>query len=214
MAYKIQEIFYSVQGEGHHSGKPAIFLRFMHCNFWTGKEEDRASAICQFCDTNFIEPNQRMHGGKYPDAQRLVTQALNLWPKASEVKPFIILTGGEPMLQVDESLIDTFHAAGAYLAIETNGSLKVPSNIDWICVSPKAWPIKQTQGDELKLVYPQLTLLPEQFADMAFQHFFLQPMDGLEKQKKHPQNSRVLSKASSMVAKFATAENLGNQIAE
>jgi 7-carboxy-7-deazaguanine synthase (Cx14CxxC type) len=174
----------------------------MHCNFWTGKEEDRAQAICSFCDTNFIDPNLQLHGGKYANAQTLVETCLSLWPSETSTQPTVILTGGEPMLQVDDALINAFHAAGAYLAIETNGSLEVPSNIDWICVSPKAWPIKQTQGDELKLVYPQLTLLPEQFADMAFQHFFLQPMDGLEKQKntlrtleyclKHPQWSLSL----------------------
>jgi 7-carboxy-7-deazaguanine synthase (Cx14CxxC type) len=177
MAYKIQEIFYSVQGEGFHAGKPAIFLRFMHCNFWTGNEADRASAVCRFCDTQFMTPNPNLMGGRYAHADELVERTLSLWPKNSLHRPFVVLTGGEPMLQVDAELIDAFHRLGTYLAIETNGSLVVPDTIDWICVSPKTPTLVQNHGDELKLVFPQETLGPEDFDALSFQHFYLQPMD-------------------------------------
>ncbi|HID00959.1 MAG TPA: 7-carboxy-7-deazaguanine synthase, partial [Piscirickettsiaceae bacterium] len=176
MAYRIKEVFYSLQGEGFHSGRPAIFCRFSHCNLWTGLEQDRSRAICQFCDTDFIGTDGQ-HGGLFKRADQLVTHLLRFWPDP-HIPPFVVLTGGEPLLQVDAQLIDALHAAHVEIAVETNGTLAAPAGIDWLCVSPKAGaPLIQTQGDELKLVYPQPQLQPHQVAHLAFTHFYLQPMD-------------------------------------
>lgn len=177
MSYSVKEVFYSLQGEGFHSGRPAIFCRLSKCNLWTGREEDRAMAVCQFCDTDFIGTDGQ-NGGKFNTAEDLSQHLLGFWPKDSTEKPFVILTGGEPLLQVDQLLIDTFHKHNIEIAIETNGTKKAPNNIDWICMSPKAnAPIILDKGHELKLVYPQPELLPEKVQNLEFDYFYLQPMD-------------------------------------
>jgi 7-carboxy-7-deazaguanine synthase len=174
--YAVKEIFYTLQGEGTHTGRPAVFCRFAGCNLWSGREQDRAKADCQFCDTDFVGVDGE-GGGKFTSADDLAGAcALVAGPSAAR---FVVLTGGEPMLQVDEALIDALHARGFEIAIETNGTLPVPRAIDWICVSPKAGTdLKQRSGDELKLVYPQAELDPETVAGLAFTHRYLQPMDG------------------------------------
>lgn len=178
MTYSVKEIFYTLQGEGLHAGRPAVFCRFAGCNLWTGREADRLSAVCQFCDTDFVGTDGTF-GGKYPDAESLAAQIAAQWPVASTAHRFVVLTGGEPLLQVDEALVDALHAAGFMIAVETNGTLKAPAGIDWICMSPKAGAaIVQTQGHELKLVYPQPGLLPEAVGHLSFEHRLLQPMDG------------------------------------
>jgi 7-carboxy-7-deazaguanine synthase len=178
--YKVKEIYYTLQGEGFHTGRPAIFCRFSGCNLWSGREEDRQKAICQFCDTDFWGMDGE-NGGKY-SAEALTQKVISLWPEAMEnSKPFVVCTGGEPMLQLDEKLIAAFHQAGLEVAVETNGTIKPPHGIDWICVSPKAnTEIVLTKGNELKLVFPQPGANPERFRDFDFDHFFLQPMDSPE----------------------------------
>jgi len=178
MTYSVKEIFYTLQGEGLHAGRPAVFCRFAGCNLWTGRETDRPSAVCQFCDTDFVGTDGTL-GAKYPDAESLAAQIAAQWPVASTANRFVVLTGGEPLLQVDEALTDALHAAGFMIAVETNGTLKAPAGIDWICMSPKAGAaIVQTQGHELKLVFPQPDLLPQAVEHLAFEHRLLQPMDG------------------------------------
>ncbi len=175
MAYFIKEIFYSLQGEGLQSGRAAVFCRFAGCNLWSGREEDRTTAICNFCDTDFIGINGQ-NGGKFHDAQSLVKKVSEHWP-FSGGKPLVICTGGEPLLQMDTILVNTFHQAGFEVAIETNGTLEPPLGIDWICVSPKAnTKLLLTSGDELKLIFPQKDAPPELFQDFNFKYFFLQPM--------------------------------------
>lgn len=177
MTYSVKEIFYTLQGEGLRAGRPAVFCRFAGCNLWSGREVDRASAVCRFCDTDFVGTDGTL-GGKYPTAQALVAQIAALWP-AGQQHRYVVLTGGEPLLQVDTALIDALHAAGFEIAVETNGTVQAPAGIDWLCVSPKAGaPLLQTRGDELKLVYPQPELLPPALAGLHFSHFLLQPMDG------------------------------------
>jgi 7-carboxy-7-deazaguanine synthase (Cx14CxxC type) len=178
MTYSVKEIFYTLQGEGLHAGRPAVFCRFAGCNLWTGRETDRLSAVCQFCDTDFVGTDGTL-GAKYPDAESLAAQIAAQWPVASTAHRFVVLTGGEPLLQVDEALTDALHAAGFMIAVETNGTLKAPAGIDWICMSPKAGAaIVQTQGHELKLVFPQPGLLQHAVEHLAFEHRLLQPMDG------------------------------------
>jgi len=175
--YAAKEIYYTLQGEGAQAGRTAVFCRFAGCNLWSGREADRADAICNFCDTDFVGTDGP-GGGKFPDAEALAQACRNAWRGNSGTPPFVVLTGGEPMLQVDEPLIAALHAAGFAIAIETNGTLPVPLSIDWICVSPKAGaPLVQRSGDELKLVYPQSALEPLAFEDLDFTHFLLQPMD-------------------------------------
>lgn len=176
MTYNVKEIFYSIQGEGFHTGRPSIFCRFSGCNLWNGLEKDRKSAKCNFCDTDFVGTNGD-GGDKFKNEEDLVIKILSYWPNASS--PFVILTGGEPMLQVDKNLIRTLKKYKCEIAIETNGTMKVPEEIDWICVSPKAGnDLVQISGDELKLVYPQKNILPEDFEKYSFKNFSLQPMDG------------------------------------
>ncbi|HEY8276124.1 MAG TPA: 7-carboxy-7-deazaguanine synthase [Methyloceanibacter sp.] len=176
--YSVKEIYYTLQGEGAQAGRPAVFCRFAGCNLWSGREEDRANAVCQFCDTDFVGIDGT-DGGKFANAGQLTRACRAIWKGNSGTSPLVVLTGGEPMLQVDESLIDAFHAAGFEIAIETNGTLPVPRSIDWICVSPKAGAsLVQRSGDELKLVHPQAELGPEELGDLDFRHFLLQPMDG------------------------------------
>lgn len=178
MPYAVKEIFYTLQGEGALAGTPAVFCRFSGCNLWSGREQDRATAICQFCDTDFVG-SDGTHGGKYESAEKLAKQVAALWPVDQEHK-FIVCTGGEPLLQLDAPLINALHQRGFRIAIETNGTLEVPQGIDWICVSPKAGaPLRQTDGNELKLVYPQEGLDPKDFEAMEFERFSLSPMDGL-----------------------------------
>lgn len=176
--YSIKEAFYTLQGEGAHAGRPAIFCRFTGCNLWSGREEDRAKAVCNFCDTDFIGTDGQ-NGGKFPTPEALVAHLKRFWPAANSTPPYVVCTGGEPALQLDQALVDTLHAEGFIIAIETNGTKPLPKGIDWICVSPKAdAKIMITEGNELKLVYPQQLALPEQFINMQFEHFYLQPLDG------------------------------------
>jgi len=180
MTYSVKEIFYTVQGEGARTGRPAVFCRFAGCNLWSGRERDRAKAVCTFCDTDFRGTDGEC-GGKYASAEDLAETIRALWPASADprAKPYVVCTGGEPLLQLDAPLIDALHARGFEVAVETNGTRPAPPGIDWICVSPKAdAPLRLTAGDELKLVYPQRDAPPERFADLAFQYFFLQPMDG------------------------------------
>lgn len=175
--YSIKEIFYSIQGEGFYSGRPAVFCRFSGCNLWSGKEEDRKDAFCSFCDTDFIGTDGT-DGGFYENADLLIRKILRYWPP-SDGRRFVVCTGGEPLLQIDDALIDALHEENFEIAVETNGTIAAPAGIDWVCVSPKAHTeLVQTGGDELKLVYPQAGVEPEQYASLNFRHFFLQPMDG------------------------------------
>lgn len=175
--YAVKEIYYTLQGEGVQAGRPAVFCRFAGCNLWSGREQDRAAAVCNFCDTDFVGTDGP-GGGKFADADQLARAARTAWRGNSGTPPFVVLTGGEPMLQVDEPLVAALHAQGFAVAIETNGTLPVLSSIDWVCVSPKAGaPLRQRSGDELKLVYPQAALSPEELASLGFTHFLLQPMD-------------------------------------
>ena len=177
MAYKIKEIFFTLQGEGAQSGRPSVFCRFSGCNLWSGREEDRHKAICQFCDTDFWGMDGE-NGGSYATAAELAARIVALWP-APEGNPYVVCTGGEPLLQLDAELIEALHQSGFEVAVETNGTLAAPEGIDWICVSPKAHTALQLQsGNELKLVFPQPGAEPERYQHLDFQHFFLQPMDG------------------------------------
>ena len=184
MTYSVKEIYYTLQGEGAQTGRPAVFLRFAGCNLWSGREKDRARAICNFCDTEFVGTDGP-GGGKFASAEELATAVRAEWP-ASQVSddPFVVCTGGEPLLQLDHAAIDALHDAGFEIAVETNGTLQAPAGLDWICVSPKAAAeVVQTSGDELKLVYPQTEpeAQPEKFAGMQFSHYFLQPMDSADR---------------------------------
>lgn len=179
--YAVKEIFYTLQGEGANAGTPAVFCRFAGCNLWSGREEDRGDAVCRFCDTDFVGTDGR-GGGKFETAIALAHACRSICPTA-DGPMLVVLTGGEPMLQVDDDLIDALHAEGFAVAIETNGTLPVPDEIDWICVSPKAGAeLKQVSGDELKLVFPQIGLDPAALARLDFEHRFLQPMDGPERE--------------------------------
>ena len=181
--YKVKEIFYTLQGEGFHAGRPAVFCRFSGCNLWSGREEDRHKAICQFCDTDFWGMDGE-NGGKYT-AKELSKKVISLWPdEVKNSKPFVVCTGGEPMLQLDGELIDALHDVGLEIAVETNGTIKPPKGIDWICMSPKAnTEIVIKKGNELKLVFPQKGAEPEKYEHFDFDHFFLQPMDSPEIQE-------------------------------
>ena len=175
MAYSIKETFYSIQGEGFHSGRPAVFLRFSGCNLWTGREEDRSDAICSFCDTEFVGTDG-LGGGKFGSAEELARHVKTVWSGSGA--PFVVCTGGEPLLQLDSALIDSLHAHGCEIAVETNGTILPPPGLDWICVSPKAGSnLIVLSGDELKLVYPQEKAQPRHYEKLDFQHFYLQPMD-------------------------------------
>ncbi|MBL8996664.1 MAG: 7-carboxy-7-deazaguanine synthase [Gemmatimonadales bacterium] len=175
--YAVKEIFYTLQGEGVHAGRPAVFCRFAGCNLWTGREEDRASAVCDFCDTDFVGIGP--DGGRFATAEALADAVAARWPASGEGRRFVVCTGGEPLLQLDEAAIDALHARGFEVAVETNGTQPLPRGLDWVCVSPKAAaPVVVTGGDELKLVYPQPLAPPERFAGLDFRHWMLQPMDG------------------------------------
>lgn len=177
MTYAVKEIYYTLQGEGAQAGRAAVFCRFAGCNLWTGREADRDEAQCSFCDTDFVGTDGP-GGGKFADAEALADAIAAKWP-ADRASAFAVFTGGEPLLQLDAAVIEALHARGFACAIETNGTLAPPDGLDWICVSPKAGaPLALWAGDELKLVFPQDGLDPENFAGLAFRHFFLQPMDG------------------------------------
>jgi 7-carboxy-7-deazaguanine synthase (Cx14CxxC type) len=178
MPYNVKEIFYTLQGEGFHAGRPAVFCRFTSCNLWTGREEDRARAICTFCDTDFVGTNGP-GGGRFRDAAALAEAIDNAWPDAGSEHRMVVCTGGEPLLQLDSEVVDALHARGFYVAVETNGTQPAPAGLDWTCVSPKVGaPLKLTAGDELKLVYPQAGGDPEQFEHLDFSSFRISPMDG------------------------------------
>jgi 7-carboxy-7-deazaguanine synthase len=178
MNYAVKEIFYTLQGEGLQTGRPAVFCRFAGCNLWSGREEDRSGAICQFCDTNFVGTDGP-GGSKFPNAKALAGAIAREWPNQSSSHRFVVCTGGEPLLQLDNALIDALHDHEFEIAIETNGTMQVPTGVDWVCVSPKARAeLIVNSGDELKLVYPQEGAEPERYRSLDFQHFFLQPMDG------------------------------------
>lgn len=183
--YSVKECFYSLQGEGAHSGRPAVFCRFAGCNLWNGLERDRSQAACNFCDTDFIGTDGQ-GGGKFSSATALAEHLASFWP-ANQPHRYLVFTGGEPLLQLDHELIEACHAAHFSVAIETNGTLPAPAGIDWICVSPKgAAQLVLTQGDELKLVYPQVDNRPQQFEQLDFGHFYLQPLAGVD-QSRHQQ---------------------------
>jgi 7-carboxy-7-deazaguanine synthase len=197
MTYSVKEIFYTLQGEGTHAGRPAVFCRFAGCNLWSGLERDRTASVCNFCDTDFVGVDGD-GGGKFQTARALAERISEYWPGESQEHRFVVCTGGEPLLQLDSPLIDALHGQGFEIAVETNGTCEAPPGIDWICVSPKGTAeIVLAKGQELKLVYPQSGARPEQFEDLDFVRFYLQPMDGREREantqavieycKAHPQ---------------------------
>jgi 7-carboxy-7-deazaguanine synthase (Cx14CxxC type) len=180
MTYTVREIYFTLQGEGAWTGRPAVFLRFAGCNLWSGREEHREAAVCRFCDTEFVGTDGP-GGGKFATAEALAGAVRQLWPADAGGVPYVVCTGGEPLLQLDDAVLGALHQAGFEVGVETNGTVTAPDGIDWLCVSPKAAaPVMQRSGDELKLVYPQAEpeAQPEAFSDLPFQHFFLQPLDG------------------------------------
>src|SRR5437016_3999846 len=178
MIYAVKEIFPTLQGEGTHTGRPAVFLRFSGCNLWTGREQDRPKATCKFCDTDFFNTDGT-EGGKYHSAAELADKVASLWLGPDEEYRYVVCTGGEPLLQLDTPLIDALHARGFEVAVETNGTIHVPEGLDWICVSPKIGStLVQRSGNEIKLVYPQVGGDPQQFESLDFERWYLQPMDG------------------------------------
>ena len=180
MAYAVKEVFFTLQGEGRQAGRPAVFCRFAGCNLWTGREADRRTAVCQFCDTDFVGTDG-VGGGKYHDAGALADAIAAAWPARDDSggHRYVVCTGGEPTLQLDDALIAALHSRGFEIAVESNGTLPMLAGIDWICISPKAGTeLAQTTGDELKLVYPQRGAEPERFIHLDFRHFLLQPLDG------------------------------------
>ena len=183
MTYSIKEMFYTLQGEGNHAGRPAVFCRFAGCNLWTGRESDRATAVCKFCDTDFVGTDGE-GGGKFGTATELARRIDSLWPATRQHNKYVVFTGGEPLLQLDAALIDAMHSTGFEIAIETNGTLPVPPGVDWICVSPKMGSeLVVKKGSELKVVVPQEGQDLDAYAALDFEHHFLQPMDGPDKQR-------------------------------
>lgn len=183
MSYAVKEIFYTLQGEGRNAGRASVFCRFAGCNLWTGREADRERAVCRFCDTDFVGTDG-LGGGRFPDAAALAQRIADTWEGDPVARPLVVLTGGEPLLQLDDALIDALHAHGFEIAVETNGTLPAPAGVDWICVSPKSGaPLVQTRGHELKLVYPQVGAEPERFAALDFDSLLLQPMDGPDRER-------------------------------
>jgi 7-carboxy-7-deazaguanine synthase len=182
VSYAVKEIFYTLQGEGANTGRPAVFCRFAGCNLWTGREQDREAATCQFCDTDFVGTDGP-GGGRFPTAEALARAISEAWPSESTERRFVVCTGGEPLLQLNSGLIAALHQAGFEIAVETNGTLRPPDGLDWLCVSPKAGTeLVIRSGDELKLVFPQPGADPAEFEGLAFRHFFLQPMDGPDRE--------------------------------
>lgn len=180
MTYKIKEIFYTLQGEGTHTGRPAVFCRFTSCNLWTGREADRSRAICQFCDTDFVGTNGE-GGGKFTTADELADAILAAWPASDTANRMVVFTGGEPLLQLDAEAVAAVHARDFYVAVETNGTLAPPEGVDWLCVSPKIGSdLVVREGQELKFVYPQLGVDPRRFESLEFENLRVQPMDGAQ----------------------------------
>ncbi len=178
MTYAVKETFLTVQGEGGQAGRPAVFLRFAGCNLWSGREQDRADAVCTFCDTEFVGTDGD-GGGKFRTPEAMADHVASFWIGREGDPKLVVCTGGEPLLQLDAPLITALHARGFEIAVETNGTIAAPEGIDWVCVSPKASaPVVQTSGQELKLVYPQALAMPERFDALDFERFWLQPMDG------------------------------------
>jgi 7-carboxy-7-deazaguanine synthase len=187
VSYTVKEIFYTLQGEGANTGRPAVFCRFAGCNLWSGLERDRPKAVCQFCDTDFVGTDGP-GGGKFTSANDIADAIATAWPDRRSSGRFVVCTGGEPLLQLDRTLIDALHERGFQIAVETNGTIVAPPGIDWICVSPKSGAdLVLREGQELKLVYPQAGAAPEQFESLQFDHHFLQPMDG----NALPENTRA-----------------------
>lgn len=183
MPYAVKELYYTLQGEGAHTGRPAVFCRFARCNLWSGHEADRAKAICQFCDTDFVGIDGP-GGGEFEEPKQLARAIAKTWPAEADHSPFVVCTGGEPLLQLDQPLVEALHEEGFEIAIETNGTLSPPSGIDWICVSPKAGAkLVLQKGHELKLVFPQAGAEPGAFTQLDFEYFFLQPMDGPDRKR-------------------------------
>jgi len=182
MTYAVKEIFYTIQGEGANTGRRAVFCRFAGCNLWTGRDEDRATATCQFCDTDFVGMDGP-GGGRFATPAALAEAVAAAWPAAAEGRRFVVCTGGEPLLQLDTALLDALHRQGFEVAVETNGTIQPPDGIDWLCVSPKAGAeLVVAEGEELKLVFPQPGAEPAAFEQLGFRHYFLQPMDGPERE--------------------------------
>jgi len=182
MSYQVKEIYYTLQGEGARTGRAAVFLRFAGCNLWSGLERDRGRAVCQFCDTEFVGTDGP-GGGKFADAAALARAVQEKWPPGQHGKPYVVCTGGEPLLQLDKAFIDALHEQGFEIGLETNGTLLPPASVDWICVSPKAnAELVLKRGNELKLIYPQDGAQPERYATLAFDNFFLQPMDSPQRE--------------------------------
>jgi 7-carboxy-7-deazaguanine synthase (Cx14CxxC type) len=180
LSYAVKEIFLTLQGEGAHAGRASVFCRFAGCNLWSGREADREAATCKFCDTDFVGTDGTL-GGRYASAAELANTVAAQWTAATDSNRYVVLTGGEPLLQVDAALIDALHARGFEIGVETNGTIAAPEGLDWICVSPKGGSeLVQRRGHELKLVYPQALAAPEAFEGLAFERFSLQPMDGPE----------------------------------
>jgi 7-carboxy-7-deazaguanine synthase len=187
MTYRVKEIYYTLQGEGTHAGRPAVFCRFSNCNLWTGREKDRGRAVCQFCDTDFTGTDGP-GGGRFASAAELAAAVRAAWgaaqPPSPRAMPYVVCTGGEPLLQLDQPAVDALHEAGFEVGVETNGTLAAPEGLDWVCVSPKAGAeLRLTRGDELKLVFPQEGAMPPKFESLGFGRLLLQPMDGPERDK-------------------------------
>ena len=206
--YKIKEIFLTQQGEGYHTGKKSVFIRFTGCNLWSGNEKDRSKAICDWCDTDFVGTDG-LNGGKYT-VDEIVKIVWSLWPSDISDKPFIVCTGGEPLIQLDQLFVDEMHRNGFKIAIETNGTCLPPEKIDWICVSPKSnTDLLLKTGDELKFVYPQINFDPLQFEKFNFDHFFIQPMDGTNYDKNERMSKEFIKKNSQWKLSLQTHKILG-----
>ena len=206
--YKVKEIFLTKQGEGYHTGKKSVFIRFAGCNLWSGIEKDRSKAICNWCDTDFVGTDG-LNGGKYT-LDEIVKKVWSLWPSYIPDNPFIVCTGGEPLLQLDQQFVDKMHNNGFKVAIETNGTCLPPDKIDWICVSPKRNTnlVLQT-GDELKFIYPQLDFNPQQFENLNFDHFFIQPMDGTNYDKNQRMSKEFINNNPKWKLSLQTHKILG-----
>ena len=211
MSYAVKEIFLTLQGEGAHAGRAAVFCRFSGCNLWSGREQDRAGATCTFCDTDFVGTDGTL-GGRYATADELADAIAAQWT-GENTNRYVVLTGGEPLLQVDPPFIDALHARGFAIGIETNGTIEPPGGMDWVCVSPKAGAgLVVRRGHELKLVYPQAGAAPEDFAALDFERFSLQPMDGPGCDRKHRAHGRLLPAPSAMAAQPADTQDTRHQI--
>ena len=206
--YSVKEIYFTLQGEGYHTGRPAVFIRFAGCNLWTGLESDRKNAICNWCDTDFVGTNG-INGGKY-SAKEIINIVANLWPINEESKQYTVCTGGEPLLQMDTNLINSLHDIGYEIGLETNGTILPPKDIDWICVSPKAnsnFILKK--GNELKIVFPQCGINPRTYEELEFDHYYIQPMDGIQQDENIKRAESFVSKNKHWELSLQTHKTLG-----